>query len=148
MALQAGGADEAEFVHAGEARRLFVTQAQAFLDQVEGQPSRLCSLEEAVSTLRFNLSALASAESGARSRSQHSQPGLSSSIVRTSTWIAFRIPAHPRAVAVCSAPLVEAVQAMSMRVHEAKGGEGVSSPADTPGAAGQRRVGMGRPANG
>ncbi len=44
----------------------FVTQAQAFLDQVEGQPSRLCSLEEAVSTLRFNLSALASAESGAR----------------------------------------------------------------------------------
>ncbi|MBS0661666.1 MAG: Gfo/Idh/MocA family oxidoreductase [Verrucomicrobia bacterium] len=44
----------------------FVMQANAFLDQVEGQPSRLCSLEEAISTLRFNLAALASADAGAR----------------------------------------------------------------------------------
>jgi len=44
----------------------FVDQANAFLDQIEGRPSRLCSLEAAAQTLRFNLAALASAESGAR----------------------------------------------------------------------------------
>jgi predicted dehydrogenase len=44
----------------------FLAQANAFLDQVEGQPSRLCSLEAAAATLRFNLAALASAEKGAR----------------------------------------------------------------------------------
>lgn len=44
----------------------FLAQAHAFLDQVEGQPSRLCSLDAAAQTLRFNLAALASAESGAR----------------------------------------------------------------------------------
>lgn len=44
----------------------FVNQANAFLDQLEGQPSRLCSLEAAAHTLRFNLAALASAKSGAR----------------------------------------------------------------------------------
>lgn len=44
----------------------FLAQATAFLDQLEGQPSRLCSLPAAVSTLRFNLAALASADSGAR----------------------------------------------------------------------------------
>ena len=44
----------------------FISQANAFLDQLEGQPSRLCSLEAAAQTLRFNLAALASAESGAR----------------------------------------------------------------------------------
>jgi predicted dehydrogenase len=44
----------------------FINQANAFLDQLEGQPSRLCSLEAAAQTLRFNLAALASAESGAR----------------------------------------------------------------------------------
>jgi len=44
----------------------FIAQANAFLDQIEGQPSRLCSLEAAIHTLRFNLAALASAASGAR----------------------------------------------------------------------------------
>ena len=42
----------------------FVAQANAFLDQVAGQPPRLCSLEAAAQTLRFNLAALASAERG------------------------------------------------------------------------------------
>lgn len=37
----------------------FVSQADAFLDQVAGQPARLCSLEAAAQTLRFNLAALA-----------------------------------------------------------------------------------------
>lgn len=44
----------------------FLAQAHAFLDQIEGQPSRLCSLPAAVQTLRFNLAALASADAGAR----------------------------------------------------------------------------------
>ena len=46
----------------------FIAQANAFLDQIEGQPSRLCSLDAGLQTLRFNLAALASAESGARVR--------------------------------------------------------------------------------
>lgn len=44
----------------------FLLQANAFLDQMEGQPSRLCSLEAGIATLRFNLAALASAGSGRR----------------------------------------------------------------------------------
>lgn len=44
----------------------FIAQANAFLDQIEGQPSRLCSLEAGLQTLRFNLAALASADRGAR----------------------------------------------------------------------------------
>ena len=44
----------------------FVNQANAFIDQVEGKPSRLCSLEAAAQTLRFNLAALDSAEVGVR----------------------------------------------------------------------------------
>jgi predicted dehydrogenase len=44
----------------------FIDQANAFLDQIEGQPTRLCSLEAGAQTLRFNLAALASAESGRR----------------------------------------------------------------------------------
>ncbi len=50
----------------GERDVAFIAQANAFLDQLEGQPSRLCSLEAAAQTLRFNLAALASAESGTR----------------------------------------------------------------------------------
>jgi len=53
-------------VAAGERDAHFIAQANAFLDQVAGQPSRLCSLEAAAQTLRFNLAALASAASGAR----------------------------------------------------------------------------------
>ena len=37
-----------------------------FLDLLEGKPVQMCSLEAALQTLRFNLSALASADSGAR----------------------------------------------------------------------------------
>jgi predicted dehydrogenase len=44
----------------------FIAQANAFLDQIEGQPSRLCSLAAAVQTLRFNLAALSAADTSAR----------------------------------------------------------------------------------
>lgn len=44
----------------------FIAQANAFLDQIEGRPARLCSLEAAAQTLRFNLAALASAKADAR----------------------------------------------------------------------------------
>jgi predicted dehydrogenase len=53
-------------VSAGERDTPFIAQANAFLDQLEGQPSRLCTLEAAAQTLRFNLAALASAASGQR----------------------------------------------------------------------------------
>lgn len=46
----------------------FTVQAQAFLDQIEGQPARLCTIAAAADTLRFNLAALAAAENGARVR--------------------------------------------------------------------------------
>jgi len=42
----------------------FIAQANAFLDQIEGQPTRLCTIPAAVQTLRFNLAALASADAG------------------------------------------------------------------------------------
>jgi predicted dehydrogenase len=45
---------------------LFLGQANAFLDQIEGLPPRLCTLEAAEQSLRFNLAALAAAESGTR----------------------------------------------------------------------------------
>ena len=44
----------------------FTAQAEAFLDQIEGKPSRLCSLEAAAQTLRFNLAAITSAETDRR----------------------------------------------------------------------------------
>jgi predicted dehydrogenase len=44
----------------------FIAQANAFLDQLEGKPARLCSLAAAAQPLRFNLAALAAAERGAR----------------------------------------------------------------------------------
>ncbi|MDR0901986.1 MAG: Gfo/Idh/MocA family oxidoreductase [Opitutaceae bacterium] len=44
----------------------FTAQANAFLDQMEGKAASLCTLQEAVHTLRFNLAALRSAETGAR----------------------------------------------------------------------------------
>jgi predicted dehydrogenase len=44
----------------------FTAQANAFLDQTEGKEARLCTLQEAVHTLKFNLAALRSAETGAR----------------------------------------------------------------------------------
>ncbi|MGH8021002.1 MAG: Gfo/Idh/MocA family protein [Opitutaceae bacterium] len=44
----------------------FTAQADAFPDQIEGRSAPACSLESAAQTLRFNLAALASAESGSR----------------------------------------------------------------------------------
>jgi predicted dehydrogenase len=44
---------------------LFVAQANAFLDAVEGRSAVPCSLEEGIQTLRVNLAALASVEQGA-----------------------------------------------------------------------------------
>jgi len=49
-----------------EADGRFIAQANAFLDQAEGKSAPLCSLEAGLQTLRFNLAALASADSGAR----------------------------------------------------------------------------------
>jgi len=40
----------------------YIAQANAFLDQLDGKPSSLCSVEAAAQTLRFNLAALASAK--------------------------------------------------------------------------------------
>jgi len=48
----------------------FIEEANAFLDQIEGRPARLCSVTDAVQSLRFNLAALASAASGSRVRCQ------------------------------------------------------------------------------
>ena len=39
---------------------LFVAQANAFIDGCEGKPQALCTLEEGIQTLRFNLAALRS----------------------------------------------------------------------------------------
>jgi len=43
---------------------LFVAQAQAFLDGLEGKQTPLCTIDEAVQTLKFNLAALESARTG------------------------------------------------------------------------------------
>ena len=43
---------------------MFIAQANAFLDGLLGKPTDLCTFDEAVQTLKFNLAALASARSG------------------------------------------------------------------------------------
>ena len=43
---------------------LFVTQAEAFLDGIDGKPTPLCTLDEAIQTLAFNIAALESARTG------------------------------------------------------------------------------------
>jgi predicted dehydrogenase len=43
---------------------LFVAQAEAFLDGLEGKPNALCTFDEGVQTLKFNLAALQSARIG------------------------------------------------------------------------------------
>jgi predicted dehydrogenase len=45
---------------------LFTAQAHAFLDAIEGKPTELCTLEEGIQTLKFNLAALESARTGRR----------------------------------------------------------------------------------
>jgi predicted dehydrogenase len=52
----------------------FSIQADYFLDQIDGGATRLCTLEAAVQTLRFNLAALASAETDARANCANIQP--------------------------------------------------------------------------
>ena len=44
--------------------QLFINQANAFLDLLEGRANPLCTLEEGMQTLRVNLAALASVKSG------------------------------------------------------------------------------------
>jgi predicted dehydrogenase len=48
----------------------FIAQANSFLDQIQDGTERLCSLERAAQTLRFNLAALASSESNTRALCQ------------------------------------------------------------------------------
>jgi predicted dehydrogenase len=43
---------------------LFIAQANAFLDGIRGAPSNLCTIEEAIQTLKFNLAALQSWRQG------------------------------------------------------------------------------------
>lgn len=43
---------------------LFIAQANAFLDGLEGKPNALCTFAEAVQTLKFNIAALQSAHTG------------------------------------------------------------------------------------
>ncbi|MFO1486060.1 MAG: Gfo/Idh/MocA family oxidoreductase [Verrucomicrobiaceae bacterium] len=43
---------------------LFIAQANAFLDGMEGRPTPLCTFDEAVQTLRFNRAALRSSATG------------------------------------------------------------------------------------
>ncbi len=43
---------------------LFTAQANAFLDALEGQQTDLCTVEEAIQTLKLNMAALESADSG------------------------------------------------------------------------------------
>jgi predicted dehydrogenase len=60
------GATEWEYQAAPVKERddLFVAQAQGFLDGMGGAITNLCTVEEAVQTLKFNLAALQSARSG------------------------------------------------------------------------------------
>jgi predicted dehydrogenase len=62
--IEAGGdwTDEANVPEERDA--LFVRQANAFLDAVEGKTAPLCSLAEARQTLAVNLAVLRSAERG------------------------------------------------------------------------------------
>ena len=43
---------------------IFIAQVNAFLDGLAGKPTDLCTFDEAVQTLKFNLAALDSARSG------------------------------------------------------------------------------------
>jgi predicted dehydrogenase len=60
------GAPGWEFHPAPVAQRddLYLNQVHAFLDGLEGKPDSLCTLEEAIQTLKVNLAALESARTG------------------------------------------------------------------------------------
>jgi len=55
-----------------ERDELFVAQANAFLDAIEGRAAPTCTLQEAVQTLRTNLAVLASVEDGTRKKTNPS----------------------------------------------------------------------------
>ena len=59
-----GGTWQEETIEPLERDTLFVAQANAFLDAVEGAADPPCSLDDGAQTLRANLAALASVESG------------------------------------------------------------------------------------
>ena len=61
---EAGGAWEQETIEPLERDALFVAQANAFLDAVEGKAAPPCSLDEGIQTLRVNLAALESVGRG------------------------------------------------------------------------------------
>ena len=48
----------------GERDDLFLAQANAFLDALDGKPNSLCRLDEAIQSLKFNVAALESARTG------------------------------------------------------------------------------------
>ena len=48
----------------GERDAMYVAQAQAFLDGCEGKSNALCTLDEGIQTLRFNVAALQSWREG------------------------------------------------------------------------------------
>ena len=62
--VEPGGTWQDERIPPLERDALFITQANAFLDAVEGRAAPLCTLEEGLQTLRVNLAALASVEGG------------------------------------------------------------------------------------
>lgn len=65
-AVYARGASAWEYrpAPAPDRDHFFTTQANSFLDAIEGKPHNLCSLDEAIQTLKFNIAALESARTG------------------------------------------------------------------------------------
>lgn len=59
------GSDQWKWSDVGESERdaIYIFQAQAFLDLMEGKPNHLATLEDGIQTLRVNLAALESARS-------------------------------------------------------------------------------------
>jgi len=62
--VEPGGPWHDECIPQLERDTLFITQANVFLDAIEGRVAPLCTLEEGLQTLRVNLAALASVEGG------------------------------------------------------------------------------------
>lgn len=63
--VEPGGEWSVEKEYQAERDDYYIAQANSFLDQVAGASEPVCSLEEGIQTLRVNLAALKSAESGA-----------------------------------------------------------------------------------
>jgi predicted dehydrogenase len=69
-----GGTWQEQCIEPLERDTLFVAQANAFLDAVEGAGDPPCNLDDGVQTLRVNLAALASVESGSWQAVERSNP--------------------------------------------------------------------------